>query len=40
MDIITKSHFEDFKQQYGYRSLTESDIFELFCIYCIASKYQ
>lgn len=27
------------KQQYGYRSLTESDIFELFCIYCIASKY-
>lgn len=39
MDIITKSHFEDFKQQYGYHSLTESDIFELFCIYCIASKY-
>lgn len=39
MDIITKSHFEDFKSQYDYVRLTDSDAFELFCIYCIASKY-
>lgn len=39
MDIIIKSHFEDFKQQYGYSLLSDSDAFELFCIYCVASKY-
>lgn len=39
MDIITKSHFEEFKKLYGYESIKESDAFELFSIFCIASKY-
>lgn len=39
MDIIIKSHFTDFKSQYGYEDKNESEAFELFCIYCVASKY-
>lgn len=39
MDIITKSHFDEFKKNYGYESLSDDDAFELFSIYCIASKY-
>lgn len=39
MDIITKSHFDEFKKLYGYESLSDSGAFELFSIYCIASKY-
>lgn len=39
MDIITKSHFEQFKKQYGYENKGDSDAFELFSIYCIVSKY-
>lgn len=39
MDIITKSYFDEFKKLYGYETLPESDAFELFVIYCIASKY-
>ena len=39
MDIITKSYFDEFKKLYGYETLAESDAFELFAIYCVASKY-
>lgn len=39
MDIITRSHFEEFIKKYGYESISENDAFELFAIYCIASKY-
>lgn len=39
MDIITKSHFDEFKKLYGYEDLSDSDAFEFFSIYCIASKY-
>ena len=39
MDIITKSHFEQFKKQYGYEKKEDCDAFELFSIYCIVSKY-
>lgn len=39
MDIITRSHFEEFIKIYGYESISENDAFELFAIYCIASKY-
>lgn len=39
MDIVTKSHFDEFMNTYGYNSICESDAFELFSIYCIASKY-
>ena len=39
MDIITKSHFEQFKKQYGYENKEDSDAFELFSIYCVVSKY-
>ena len=39
MDIITKSYFDEFKKLYGYETIAESDAFELFTIYCIASKY-
>lgn len=30
MDIITKSHFEQFKKQYGYEKKEDRDAFELF----------
>ena len=39
MDIITKSHFEQFKKQYGCENKADSDAFELFSIYCVVSKY-
>ena len=39
MDIVTKSFIDQFKDQYGYNNLEDSQIFELFSIYCIASKY-
>lgn len=39
MDIITKSHFDEFKKNYGYTSSNDSEVFELFAIYCITSKY-
>lgn len=39
MDIVTKSHFDEFMNTYGYNSICESDAFELFSIYSIASKY-
>lgn len=39
MDIITKSYFDEFKKLYGYEAIAENDAFELFSIYCIASKY-
>lgn len=39
MYIITKSHFEDFVAAYGYESLPETESFEKFVIYCVASKY-
>jgi len=39
MDIITKSHFDQFKKQYGYEQKPEDEAFELFSIYCIISKY-
>lgn len=39
MDIVTQSHFNEFRSTYGYEAISESDAFELFTIYCIASKY-
>lgn len=39
MNIILKSHFADFKNQYGYEGKSDSEAFELFCIYSVASKY-
>lgn len=39
MNIILTSHFNEFKQTYGYETIKESDAFELFSIYCITSKY-
>lgn len=39
MDIITKSQFEQFKNQYGLQRQSESSAFEFFVIYCVASKY-
>ena len=39
MDIITKSHFDQFKNQYGCENKADCDAFELFSIYCIVSKY-
>lgn len=39
MDIVTKSFLDQFKDQYGYSNLEDSQIFELFSIYCIASQY-
>lgn len=38
-DIVLKSHFDDFKQQYDYQDMTDSKAFELFAIYSIVSKY-
>ena len=39
MDIVLQSQFEQFKKQFDISSMTESDAFELFVIYCVASKY-
>ena len=39
MDIITQSHFNDFRELYGYSEDKESDAFELFIIFCVLSKY-
>lgn len=39
MDIVTKSFFDKFKQEFGYLSIPESEAFELFTIYCVLSKY-
>lgn len=39
MYIITRSHFLDFVNTYGYDNLQENESFEKFVIYCIASKY-
>lgn len=38
-DIVTKSFLDDFSKSYEFSRLSESDVFELFSIYCIASKY-
>lgn len=39
MDIVTKSQFDQFKDQYNLQAMQESSAFELFVIYCVASKY-
>ena len=39
MDIITRSFVNKFKAEYGYYDISESDVFELFSIYCVLSKY-
>ena len=39
MDIVTKSQFEQFKNQFSLNTMSETDSFELFVIYCVASKY-
>jgi len=39
MDIVTKSQFDQFKDQFCLNALKDSDAFELFVIYCIASRY-
>ena len=39
MDIVTKSLFDQFKNQYSLNALQESDAFELFVIYCVVSRY-
>ncbi len=39
MDIVTKSHFDQFRKQYGYENKSEDEAFELFSIYCIISKH-
>lgn len=39
MDIIVKSHFDEFKRLYGYENVPESEAFEAFSIYCVASQY-
>ena len=39
MNIVTKSHFDQFRQQYGYEDASESEAFELFCIYSVLSRY-
>lgn len=39
MDIITQSHFDNFKKLYGYEDQDEQKTFELFCIYSIISKF-
>ena len=39
LDIVTKSFFDQFKEQYGYTNEQESRIFEMFIIYCVVSKY-
>lgn len=39
MDIVTKSFFNQFKEQYDYTSYPEDDAFELFSIFSIVSKY-
>lgn len=39
MDIIVKSHFDEFKRLYGYENIPESVAFEAFSIYCVTSKY-
>lgn len=39
MNIIIKSHFDEFVKKYSLAHLKEDDAFELFTIYCIASGY-
>lgn len=39
MNIIMKSHFDEFVKKFGFASKSKDDAFELFAIYCIASKY-
>ena len=39
MDIVTKSQFEQFKNQFSLSALSDSDAFELFVIYCVVSRY-
>lgn len=39
MDIVTKSQFEQFKNQFSLNTLSDSDAFELFVIYCVVSRY-
>ena len=39
MDIVLKSHFDQFKTQFELANLPECDAFELFAIYCVVSQY-
>ena len=39
MDIVTKSQFEQFKNQFSLYILSDNDAFELFVIYCVVSRY-
>ena len=39
MDIITKSHFDQFKQNYDYLDKSSEEAFELFAIYSIVSNH-
>lgn len=39
MDIITKSQFDQFRTLYDIEGMKESEAFELFSIYCIASSF-
>lgn len=39
MDIVTKSFFDKFKQEFGYLSIPDNEAFELFTIFCVLSKY-
>ena len=39
MNIIMKSHFDEFVKKFGFASKSKDDAFELYAIFCIASKY-
>lgn len=39
LDLITTGNFEEFRKQFEYEELETSTAFELFSIYCIASKF-
>ena len=39
MDIVTKSHFEQFKKHYDYADKAIEEVFELFVIYSVVSNY-
>lgn len=38
-DIVTKSHLNQFVEQYGFQNKSECEAFELFAIYSILTKY-
>lgn len=38
MNRILETYIDDFKEQYGLKAKSESELFEYFCAFCIASK--